>query len=218
MYNTSINIFYKMPNLKGGKKYKAGKHAEKESVLHEIGEGQTIGRVIRVLGNRNMLVYCNDGRERIAHIRGGLRKKNACIELGDIILFSLRGEGMNLSSDSNGNTKERGDILAKYDREVFSQLKKIPGVNLNLFKTIETMDSRQKISTNLEEDDFGFTFEQNEESDEDDDGDDIGKEERSKAREARKMALDKKRIEDRSKKLEGGRDRPDDDEINIDAI
>jgi translation initiation factor 1A len=209
-----------MPNLKGGKKYKAGKHADSTAEFHEIGEGQTIGRVIRVLGNRNMLVYCNDGRERIAHIRGGLRKKNACIELGDIILFSLRSEGVNLATDSNGITKERGDILAKYERAVYSQLKKVPGVNLNLFKTIETMDSRQKISSNLEDDDFGFTFEQNDDdSNTEDDGEEnIDKAITKEMREVRRMALDKKRIEDRSKKLEGGREKPDDDDINIDDI
>lgn len=206
-----------MPNLQGGKKYKSSKHSDTKAELHEIDEsqGQTIGRVIRVLGNRNMLLYCNDGYERIAHIRGGLRKKAACIELGDIVLFSLRGDGMRLSSDSNGDSKDRGDILAKYDREVYSQLKKMPNVNPRLFQTIETMDARQK-AAGLPEDDFGFTFEQGEEKDDESEGPVEG--ESTEAREARKMAQDKKRDAARNKKHAEAKEGAGDSDVDIDNI
>ncbi len=130
-----------MPNLQGGKKYKSGKHSgDVKAELHEIGEGQMAGRVVRSLGNRRMLVYCNDGKQRICKIRGKLRKKVAFITVGDIILLSLREE-MADGSSSVDVSGERGDILAKYDPTVFSKLKKEDGINPKLFVTIETMES-----------------------------------------------------------------------------
>ncbi len=203
-----------MPNFKGGKKYKSSKHGEEKAEVHEVGEGQMIGRVIRILGNRNMLLFCNDGHERIAHIRGGLRKKNANIELGDIVLFSVRGEGMRLMSDSNGATKDRGDILAKYEREVHSQLKKMAGMNPRLFTSIETMDLRQRAA---EPDDFGFTFENEDTSsteEEEQPGESAGD------RAIRKAAADKKRAAARASKMDGSAAKTEasDGEVDIDAI
>ena len=50
-------------------------------------------RVLKHLGDRNIHVYCNDGKERIAHIRGGLSKKKATIgardKIGVAILVSV---------------------------------------------------------------------------------------------------------------------------------
>jgi translation initiation factor 1A len=203
-----------MPNFKGGKKYKSSKHGEEKAEVHEVGEGQMIGRVIRILGNRNMLLFSNDGHERIAHIRGGLRKKNANIELGDIVLFSVRGEGMRLMSDSNGATKDRGDILAKYEREVHSQLKKMAGMNPRLFTSIETMDLRQRAA---EPDDFGFTFENEDTSsteEEEQPGESAGD------RAIRKAAADKKRSAARASKMDGSAAKTEasDGEVDIDAI
>jgi translation initiation factor 1A len=211
-----------MPNFKGGKKYKSSKHAETGAECHEIDEsqGQMLGRIIRVMGNRNMLLYCNDKAERIAHIRGGLRKKNAKLELGDIVLFSLRGEGMKISGDSSSDTKERGDILAKYERETHKQLKKMPNVNLRLFTTVETEDMKTRGLG--DGDDFGFTFDQEDEEDDDDDEDGSGEddEERERARRAKKMETDKKRSAARSTKMEGGGREVagEGDDVDIDAI
>jgi initiation factor 1A len=115
-----------MPNLTGGKKYKSGKHdANVKAEFHEIDaeQGQMVGRILKGLGDRNMLVYCNDGKERIAHIRGGLRKKVARLEIGDIVLISLRGEGMNATQ---GKILDKADILAKYDQGLNSTNSAIP--------------------------------------------------------------------------------------------
>jgi translation initiation factor 1A len=185
-----------MPNFKGGKKYKSSKHGESDAIFHEIdvNEGQMVGRVIKNLGDRNMLLYCNDGKERMAHIRGGLRKKNANIEIGDLVLFSLRGDGLRIGLGSQSSSKERGDILAKYEREVYGQLKKYPGINPKLFNAIEKMDLEQR---NNGEDDFGFVFDsgQGNESDESgEEGEDKG------ARAAKKLSEDRKRSLARSLK------------------
>jgi translation initiation factor 1A len=176
------------------------------------------GRIIRVLGNRNMLLYCNDRQERIAHIRGGLRKKVARLEVGDIVLFSLRGDGLNISGDSGSASKDRGDILAKYERETHKQLKKMPNINPRLFTSIETEDFKTRGMGDGDE--FGFTFEQDsEEEDDDEDEDGEDDEEKTRARKAKKMEAEKKRSAARNTKMEGGgREVASDGEVDIDAI
>lgn len=130
-----------MPNIQGGKKYKSTKHHHSDSVeMHEINEadGQMLGRVLRALGNRRMLLHCNDGTERICKIRNAIVKK-VRITVGDVVLISIRED-----------TDSKGDILAKYDTSLFSKLKKIPGVNQNLFLTLEEAKTKE---------DEGFQFE-----------------------------------------------------------
>ena len=206
-----------MPNFKGGKKYKSSKHSEGTADMHEIGEGQLVGRVINILGNRNMMVYCNDDKERIAHIRGGLRKKVARIEKGDIVLLSLRSEGMGLEAEAT----DKSDILAKYEREVYSQLRRVPGINRKLFLHLENMDARSRSAPITSEEDMGgFTFEDSDtEEEEDGDGDQPDDEEAAAARAARKKEAAKKLKEARSVKESGesGRTHGDED-IDIDAI
>lgn len=207
-----------MPNFTGGKKYKSSKHGEGGAEFHEIGEGQTVARVIKNLGNRNLMVYCNDNEERMAHIRGGLRKKEARIEVGDLVLISLRGDGMRVLGD-DADAKNRGDILAKYEREVHSILKKTAGVNRKLFTPLERMDERSRAAAyNENEDDIGFTFEEKSDDEEEEQEDGLNKEEIAKAREARAAMRAKKRSEERAAKEsgEGAKERGDD--IDIDAI
>lgn len=123
------------PNKKGGKNYKKGKNVDAEPELYICEDDQMFGRVIKMLGNCNVLVFCNDGYERICHIRGKMRKK-VWISTGDIVLISLR--------DADSHAKkgtEKGDICAKYDSKVFSRLKDLyPEINPKLFTMIETAD------------------------------------------------------------------------------
>ena len=156
-----------MPNLQGGKKYKSSKHSQETTALmHEIAEDQQVGRIMKVLGNRRMLVYCNDNMQRICKIRGALGKKS-WINVGDVVLISVREE---LAAGSTGSLAlskvdingERGDILAKYDSKVISQLKKTEGINLRLFLNIESVDSTKALD-NLNENGEEDFFSDNEE-------------------------------------------------------
>jgi translation initiation factor 1A len=133
------------------KKKKKGGESEKAVVIDRL-EGQQIARVIKVLGNCNVQCYCNDNAVRICHIRGGMQKK-VWINIGDIILISLRGD----TGIEEG--KERGDVLARYDPRVLSKLKKEEDVNPKLFLQLENSDGHvlEKIKE-LKEDD-GFEFE-----------------------------------------------------------
>jgi initiation factor 1A len=208
-----------MPNFTGGKKYKSSKHGENTPDFHEIGDGQIVGRVIKNLGNRNMMIYCNDNKERMGHIRGGLRKKEARIEVGDIVLMSMRGDGMRVMGD-DADANSRCDILAKYEREVHRILRKTAGINLKLFTELERMDERGRATACKDgEEDIGFTFEASD-SDEEQEEEDKGKtrEEILASRAARDEARARKRNAERAAKEsgEGAKERGDD--IDIDAI
>lgn len=155
-----------MPNLQGGKKYKSSKHSQdaRKVDFHEIDEGQSIGRVIRMLGNRRVLIYCNDNEQRICLIRGALRK-STWIQVGDIVLYSLRDiGGAHASTDAND---ERGDILAKYDPSLYGKLKKEYNPNPKLFVSLETNGAAKTSSDRLDENGDVDLFErEGEESDE----------------------------------------------------
>jgi translation initiation factor 1A len=204
-----------MPNLKGGKKYKSSKGAETEHEFHEIdvSEGQSVARVLKKLGDRNFLLWCNDGKERIAHVRGKL-KKRVWIDIGDVVLYSERGDNLNLTLESKSS--ERGDILAKYDRSVYNQLKKYPGVNPKLFTNIESLDSAARAAGG--EDDFGFTFDAPEEETEESGSDSEDAEDVKRERAAKKVEADKKRSAARNTKMSGAVGGGKDDEVDIDAI
>ena len=196
-----------MPNLKGGKKYKAGKHADTKPEFHEILEGQMVARVLKHLGDRNVLVYCNDTKERIAHIRGGLSKKKAFIETGDLVLISNRG----IEIDSKTEKMDRADILAKYDHACWNQLKKIEGMKLHLFLQVENMD-RDKIKNTMQEDMMGgFEFEPQEDEESEESEEDV--EERNN----KKLVNELKRKSEQNAKNAKQRESVEDD-INIDDI
>ena len=122
-----------MPNNKGGKNYKKSKHAVFEPVMHEILPGQMYGRVTRILGNCNVVVYCNDDVERICHIRGNMRRK-VWLGAGDIVLISLR----TLDANDDPSKISRGDICVKYDERLIYRLQqKDKSINPRLFTNIE---------------------------------------------------------------------------------
>jgi translation initiation factor 1A len=203
-----------MPNVTGGKKYKSGKGGGgPRAEFHDINEedGQSVGRVIRALGDRNMLLYCNDGKERIAHIRGGLRKKVAKIEVGDIVLWSIR------EPDAPGKIG-RGDILAKYEREVHNQLKKYPGINAALFTQMETMDVRQRAQGVTKDTEDGFVFEDSEDEEEDEDESGQDSDAADKARVAKKAEGEKKRAAERKLKQGTTAGNGSDSDVDVDAI
>ena len=171
-----------MPNMKGGKNYKKMKHSQDVAPeLHEIGPGQQIGRVLRLLGNRRLSIYCNDNVERICRIRGKLQKR-VWINTGDIVLVGMRDYSKPDSDDSDDDgsankkfefksTSDRGDVLAKYDPGVYSKLRKMDGINYHLFNNLETgvPDKIAKKSNGFNiGDDETFLFEEEEEEEKSD--------------------------------------------------
>lgn len=145
-----------MPNKVGGKNYKKGKHQDDPKVYERL-EGQMYGRVLKLLGGCNAMVFCNDNKERLCHIRGNMRRK-VWIEVGDIVLISLR----DLSDESDPTYVERGDICAKYDQRVIYKLQhKDKTINPKLFTTVESNDLHGGAKHGgyvPDEDGFGFEF------------------------------------------------------------
>lgn len=177
-------------------------------------EGQSVGRILKPLGDRNMLVFCNDNQERICHIRGAI-KKSQRITVGDIVLLSIRSQEMNASQSTQ---KDKGDILVKYEREQYKQLKKFNGVNATLFTNIEVLDSRQRalgVNPQMSEDGIEFDYGSNGEDSSDEDG---KSSEESAKREEKKRLEDTKRAAARTQKVGDVAGGGEDDSIDIDAI
>ncbi len=131
-------------NVHGGKGYKKGKKSgggggERESDFGYRGDGQDYGRVVRILGNRRVALFCNDGIERICKIRGALCRgpKKQIIGVGDVVLFSMRTFDDGSDSDSGvvgvRSSTGCGDVILKYEANQWRQLRKEEGVNPSLF-------------------------------------------------------------------------------------
>jgi initiation factor 1A len=114
-----------MPNLRGGKAFKKGSKGKAKAAAAAIAEGGGGGggrfeapdrdqgvdyaRVLRTLGNRRLLCFCNDGMERVCKIRGALCRgpRKAIIRVGDIVLVSFRlfdGDGSGSDSEPESTT------------------------------------------------------------------------------------------------------------------
>jgi translation initiation factor 1A len=143
-----------MPNKVGGKNYKKSKHQD-DPIVYERLPGQMYGRVLKLLGGCNAMVFCNDNKERLCHIRGNMRRK-VWIEVGDIVLISLRDH----SGTDHVESIDRGDICAKYDQRVIYRLQhKDKTINPKLFQSIESQELHgQKRGYVPDEEGFGFEF------------------------------------------------------------
>jgi len=128
-----------MPNLKGGKGYKKGKKENEEELDMlecNAADGQMFGRVVKVLGNKRFLVYCNDNMKRICRICGSMRKSE-WIEKGCIVLISIRPVSTILCDVEK---EEKGDIIGLLDPSLVGKLKKDLTVNAVLFAELENMN------------------------------------------------------------------------------
>lgn len=165
-----------MPNRTGGKNYKKSKQTGSfVKPFIDRQEDQLYARILRNLGGRNMLVYCNDNKVRLCHICGAM-KKFTWLNSGDLVLISLRG--FEKKPEAGSKDYEKGDIIAKYDTDHLGKLKKMPDINPKLFMQLETMDGNilaaigekeakdQKVKLPGEEDDCGIEFDRGDEKEE----------------------------------------------------
>jgi translation initiation factor IF-1 len=136
-----------MPNIRGGKGYKSGKEksklGEKEEVeFIEVQPDQMVGRLVRILGDLNAMIYCQDNKQRICKICRSV-KKSVRFEIGDIVLVSLRDCEVPREEFANGVRGSRGDILDKFHPYQFSELKKT--IDPRVFGKIETVSEISKL-------------------------------------------------------------------------
>jgi initiation factor 1A len=154
-----------MPNVKGGKGYKRGKHATTDEKMIEWNEadGQMIGRVIGVLGSKRFNVYCNDNKTRICRLCGSMNKSD-WINKGAIVLIAERSLG---TGTTGNNGKQIGDVTHVFDTCFYKDLKAMPNTNPVLFtqveeKNIEDVMKRVK-EDNVDVDDDDFFLQEGEE-------------------------------------------------------
>jgi initiation factor 1A len=140
-------------NQRGGKGFKKGKKPSGGDDLdfpagklnRADGEWQDYGRVLRLLGDRRVLCFCNDGNERIAKIRGALCKapKKKIITTGDIVLLSFRefsgrsavaapAEETGMALTTATGRKEIADLLEKYERHHWDEIRALPDIHPRL--------------------------------------------------------------------------------------
>lgn len=91
---------------------KRGRQQRKREFV-EIGEGQQYGIVQDMLGNGRVNVLCDDGKVKVARIRGSMRKysNKVIINRMDLVLVSLRDFG-----------DDKVDLFHKYTSEDVSYL------------------------------------------------------------------------------------------------
>eukprot|EP01126_Amoeba_proteus_P049608 TRINITY_DN5812_c0_g1_i1.p1 TRINITY_DN5812_c0_g1~~TRINITY_DN5812_c0_g1_i1.p1 ORF type:complete len:178 (+),score=43.46 TRINITY_DN5812_c0_g1_i1:73-606(+) len=98
---------------KGGKNRRRGKNESEEKREIVIKEkGQEYAQVMKMLGNGRLEAHCFDGKKRLCHIRGKMRKR-VWVNQGDIVLVGLRDY-----------QDDKGDILLKYNAEEARLLQK----------------------------------------------------------------------------------------------
>lgn len=146
-------------NIRGGKAFKKGKKpaagtTERVEKFVERDVDQDYARAVAMLGNRRVRCFCNDGKERICKIRGSLCKgpKKQKIEVGDIVLISYRMFSDEESEDEEEDVSENvapvklqgqsqsqvADILSKYNRAHWRDIRKESGVHQRLFLAEES--------------------------------------------------------------------------------
>ena len=121
---------------KGGKNRKRGKNVNIEEAKRELvykEDGQDYGQVIRMLGGGHLEALCfGDGKTRVCHIRGKMRKK-IWVNKGDVVLLGLRH-----FEDS------KADIILKYSNEEARELQRqceIPHLTSeSIASNVETKD------------------------------------------------------------------------------
>ena len=119
-----------------------------------------------MLGNRQVLCYCNDDVIRNCHICGRMKGKQY-VNIGDVLLITLRDWSANVPQKGI----KLGDIIDVYSREQYSSLRKDSTVNNRLLMQLElsngyTMETLgqdySKAVINMPEDD-GIEFDNSDE-------------------------------------------------------
>lgn len=190
---------------------KGGTSAKDTYIECNLKDGQLWARALRLLGSRNVLLYCNDDRVRIGHVCNRMRFRS-WVEVGDIVLISIRD--FETVDDPKKDTR-RADILGKYSPEHTSTLKKEEGFNLKLTQKLESsgIDLSQvgiDLSKHIAEkaDDLDDLFEEDEEGED-------GSEESEEDKVARAKKASKRGHET---KVAAADATADADELDIDAI
>jgi translation initiation factor 1A len=159
-------------NKKGGNKTKKQKKVssdveDRKLVLKNTMDLQEYAQITKIFGNGRFEANCFDGKIRLSHARGSLKKKKMFVKAGDIVIVSLR-EFQDAKSD----------IIYVYNQKEVRVLKKMGEIP----NTVS-----EDLIKETEETDIGFDF--NYEEDEEDDDEKVKKEDFKKDFEANFEAI-----------------------------
>lgn len=127
---------------KGGKNRRRGKNIGGEKrELNLKDEGQEYAQVLRMLGNGRVEAMCFDGKKRLCHIRGKMRKRS-WVNQGDIVLIALREF-----------QDDKADIILKYSADEARQLKSMGELPENA-----KINENATLDSGSEEEDCTFVF------------------------------------------------------------
>ena len=227
----------------GGNKRKKGKKlVQEDRELRYKEESEEYAQIIKILGDGRFQCKCADGVERIAHVRGKMRKRT-WLANGDIILVSLREfepekcdvvekykekeiaklkksgeipESMVLPSSSEAENKDDGDadiLFEEHDEEVISKKKE----NSSGFDIESENEEENEEDENQEKKEEKKEDNKEKEEDKEDERDEEEEEkEKEKKSKRDKKEKDRKRKNNRDKKR--GEKEEDDKGFNIDDI
>ena len=227
----------------GGNKRKKGKKlVQEDRELRYKEESEEYAQIIKILGDGRFQCKCADGVERIAHVRGKMRKRT-WLANGDIILVSLREfepekcdvvekykekeiaklkksgeipESMVLPSSSEAENKDDGDadiLFEEHDEEVISKKKE----NSSGFDIESENEEENEEDENQEKKEEKKEDNKEKEEDKEDERDEEEEEkEKEKKSKRDKKEKEKKKKNNRDKKR--GEKEDDDKGFNIDDI
>lgn len=121
---------------------KTERSEKRELMLKE--QGQEYAQVLRILGNSRVEVLCFDGKTRLAHIRGKMRKR-VWIKQDDIVLITLRDF-----------QDDKSDVVLKYTEEEARQLKSMGEIPDNT----KIGDATTGVLEESDDEDATFVFEE----------------------------------------------------------
>ena len=229
----------------GGNKRKKGKKlVQEDRELRYKEESEEYAQIIKILGDGRFQCKCADGVERIAHVRGKMRKRT-WLANGDIILVSLREfepekcdvvekykekeiaklkksgeipESMVLPSSSEAENKDDGDadiLFEEHDEEVISK-KKENSSGFDIESENEEENEEDENQEKKEEKKEDNKEKEEEKEDEKNENDEEKEKEKEKKSKRDKEEKDRKRKNNRDKKR--GEKEDDDKGFNIDDI
>ena len=229
----------------GGNKRKKGKKlVQEDRELRYKEESEEYAQIIKILGDGRFQCKCADGVERIAHVRGKMRKRT-WLANGDIILVSLREfepekcdvvekykekeiaklkksgeipESMVLPSSSEAENKDDGDadiLFEEHDEEVISK-KKENSSGFDIESENEEENEEDENQEKKEEKKEDNKEKEEDKEDEKDEEEEEKEKEKEKKSKRDKKEKDRKRKNNRDKKR--GEKEDDDKGFNIDDI
>ena len=125
----------KNTGMGGNKRKKGKKQVQEDRELRYKEESEEYAQIIKILGDGRFQCKCADGVDRIAHVRGKMRKRT-WLANGDIILVSIREF-----------EPEKCDVVEKYKEKEVAKLKSVGEIP----DTMVLVNSGEKEEKNDEE-------------------------------------------------------------------